>query len=165
MGFNAEAAGFISVEAMVGAMQQSEDQQLAGMATYLRTNKLHPLLAVHDWSGFSRAYNGPEFQKNQYDARLAAACAGFASGLLPDILVRQAQMFLMFLGFEIGSIDGIAGKRTRSAVRQFRQEHRLGDSDVIDDGLIICAANRLARRAGTFSHELIGFSRTIGFQT
>jgi hypothetical protein len=136
MGFNSRAAGFDSVEAMVDAMVQAEDAQIAGMANFVRAEGLHRPLAIHDWAAFARGYNGADFSKNQYDARLASFFLKFSQGPLPDIQVRQAQALLTFLGIDPNGIDGIAGKRTRSAVAQFRQQNGMGDSAEIDDSLI-----------------------------
>jgi hypothetical protein len=122
MGFNADAAGFASVEDMVSAMQASEDQQLTGTANFLRSSNLDKPLAQHDWTAFARGYNGPNFQINHYDARLQSAFAGFATGLLPDIRVRRAQLILTFNGFDVGAIDGILGKRTRSAAQAYKDQ-------------------------------------------
>jgi hypothetical protein len=122
MGLNAVAAGFASVEGMVAAMQASEDPQLAATAHFLRSSHLDGLLAQHDWTEFARGYNGPNFQVNRYDERLAAAFAGFSSGALPDVRVRQVQIFLMFNGWNVGAIDGILGKRTRSAVAAYKEQ-------------------------------------------
>src|SRR5205823_5986222 len=134
-----------SVDVMVNAMQDAEDSQLLAVAKFLRSNKLHLPLAAHDWSAFARAYNGPDFQKNQYDVRLAAAFAGFSAGALPNIKVRQAQILLMFLGHDVGAIDGIPGKRTRSAAAQFRSQQGLKSSDTIDDVLIAALTERVRK--------------------
>lgn len=146
MGFNAPAAGFASAEAMVTAMMNEEDAQIEGMATFMRSKKLHVPLAVHDWAAFAKGYNGKDFAKNQYDTRLAAAFRKFDGGPLPDLLVRQAQVLLTFLGINPGGIDGVVGKRTRSAVVRFREEQGLPSSDQIDAALIaaLTAAVNLA---------------------
>jgi len=136
MGFNAAAAGFASAEAMVAAMMAGEDAQLAGMATLLHSENLHVPLAAHDWAAFARGYNGPDFAKNQYDQRLAAAFRQFSRGSLPDLLVREAQVLLMFLGISPGRIDGITGPRTKNAVVRFREQQGLPSSDQIDAALI-----------------------------
>jgi N-acetylmuramidase-like protein/putative peptidoglycan binding protein len=133
MGFNCRAAGFDSAEAMVAAMMNGEDAQLAAMANFLRSEGLHAALAGHDWPGFARGYNGQDFAKNQYDARLESAFYAFANGPLPDLTVRQTQVLLMFLGIDTGAIDGVAGKRTRSGIRTFREQSGLPPSDAIDD--------------------------------
>lgn len=51
MGFNHVAAGFDDVEAMVNAMQQSEDEQLKSVAAFLKKNNFASLLQSRDWPG------------------------------------------------------------------------------------------------------------------
>ena len=145
MGFNFAAAGFDNVEAMVAAMVESEDSQLEGMAAFVRAQGLNKPLANHDWAGFAKGYNGPDFAKNSYDARLGSAFQRFAAGPLPDLRVRQAQALLGFLGFDAGAIDGVVGKRTRSAVAMFRGN----ESDNIDDGLITALRAKLTAAAAS----------------
>src|SRR6266545_1040440 len=120
LGSNFVAAGFASVEDMVDAMVQAEDRQLTAMAKFVRSTGLLKPLANHDWAGFARGYNGPDFAKNQYDARLAGFFQKLSAGPLPDVRVRQAQALLTFLGIDPNGIDGVVGKRTRSGVVQFR---------------------------------------------
>jgi hypothetical protein len=48
MGGNYRSAGFHDVEEMVGAMCQSEDDQLAAMAAFLNNSNLHTSLQAHD---------------------------------------------------------------------------------------------------------------------
>jgi peptidoglycan hydrolase-like protein with peptidoglycan-binding domain len=55
---------------------------------------------------------------------------------MPDLAVRQAQLLLTFLGFAPGVIDGVLGKRTRSAVVLFRQQQGLGSSDAVNGPLL-----------------------------
>ena len=144
MGFNCKLAGFDSVEKMVTAMIDTEDTQLSGMANFVRSQDLHVPLGNHDWAGFARRYNGPDFAKNQYDVRLAASFALFSNGALPNLRVRQVQVLLTFLDFNPGTIDGIVGKRTRSAIVSFREKFGPGDSDEIDDDLIAALQQRVA---------------------
>jgi len=145
MGFNFAAAGYAKVEDMVAAMVQSEDKQLEGMAAFVRAQGLHKPLASHNWAAFAKGYNGADFAKNSYDARLSSSFQKYAAGPLPDIRVRQAQVLLGFLGFDTGGVDGIVGKRTRSAVAMFR-----GDgSDAIDDALLKAMTAKLSAAAAT----------------
>jgi len=144
MGFNSAAAGFPTVEAMVEAMVQSEDQQLEGMAKFVRSKGLHTPLASHNWAEFAKGYNGESFAKNQYDQRLAASFLALSTGPLPDVRVRQAQALLTFLGNDVGGIDGVNGKRTRSAVVSFRQAAGQGNSETIDDALISALLAKLS---------------------
>lgn len=144
MGYNAPSVGFPSAEVMVQAMVDGEDAQLAGVAGFLRANGLDRQLASHNWAAFAAGYNGPNYQKNAYDTRLAGAYAKLSTGPLPQIIVRQAQVLLTFLGIDCGGIDGVLGSRTQSAVVQFRSQHNLGNSAGIDQGLIDQLTNQLA---------------------
>jgi hypothetical protein len=141
MGSNFAEAGFASVEDMVNAMVQSEDNQLTAMARFVCSAGLSKPLGAHDWAAFARGYNGPGYAKNQYDTLLGRQYQMFAAGPLPDIRVRQAQALLTFLGIDPGGVDGMVGKRTRAAVMQFRG----GDSDQIDDTLIDALTAALTR--------------------
>jgi hypothetical protein len=146
MGFNARLTGFKTAEAMVSAMIDSEDAQLEAMARFLQARHLDRPLARRSWAEFARGYNGPSYKKNQYDTRLAAAYAQYARGPRPDLSVRAAQLFLTFLGYAPGVVDGILGKRTRSAIVLFREGEGLGSSDGVDEMLIVslgAAAGRL----------------------
>jgi len=131
MGFNSKLAGFPSVESMVEAMIADEDAQLIAVARYLRAEKLDRFLAAHQWEAFAMGYNGPNYKENNYDTKLAAAYAAFSVGPLPQIQVRQAQLFLTFLGFHTGGIDGIPGKLTLNAIAQFRDQERVQTSGAI----------------------------------
>jgi hypothetical protein len=52
-------------------------------------------------------YNGSNFAINKYDTRLAAAFAKFNNGGLPDLTIRNAQVYLTYLGLNPGVIDGL----------------------------------------------------------
>jgi hypothetical protein len=145
MGFNFASAGFANVDDMVSAMVQSEDSQLEAMAGFVRAKGLHKPLANHDWAGFAKGYNGADFAKNSYDSRLAASFQKYAAGPLPDLRVRQAQVMLGFLGLDTGGVDGVVGKRTRSAVAMFRGN----GSDTIDDALISALRTKLSTAAAS----------------
>jgi hypothetical protein len=136
MGFNFEKAGYDSVETMVQKTMESEDEQLLAMANFLKGTGLDRPLAAQDWASFARGYNGPDFARNLYDAKLAAAFQRFQHPPLPDITVRTAQMLLSYAGFNAGGIDGLVGKLTRTAAQGFREAHGMGSSDEIDDELI-----------------------------
>jgi len=131
MGFNYRIAGYDSVTAMIQEMVEDEDAQLRAMSHFIRNNHLARALNHHDWTGFARGYNGKDFARNDYDARLAAAHAKFKA-MLPDLNLRRAQAALNYLGFTPGPIDGLRGRLTASALIRFQQKHRLpatGDLD------------------------------------
>lgn len=144
MGFNAERAGFVNAEAMVTAMSDAEDVQLRAMVREIVTGNLHRSLRAHDWTSFARGYNGANFAVNQYDTRLASAYQRFALGPLPDLTVRAAQMSLVYGGFDPGPVDGVLGRRTRSAITDFQQKEGLALSGNLDETTL----DRLRASAG-----------------
>lgn len=50
--------------------------------------------------------------------------------------IRKSQRLLGGLGFDVGPVDGIAGPRTRAAVRDYQEQNGLPDTGVITAGLI-----------------------------
>jgi peptidoglycan hydrolase-like protein with peptidoglycan-binding domain len=134
MGMNYARAGFPTVEAMVTAMLDSEDQQLTAIGNFLTNTGLAGALQAHDWASFARGYNGPNYAINRYDVRLNSECQKFSSGALPDLDVRAVQLYLTYLGFHPGSIDGVAGEHTLAALAEFQNENGLRQSTIIDDG-------------------------------
>ena len=73
MGFNFALCGFKSVEDFWAALASGEDAQLDAFCQYVKHTGLQSVLAQHNWTEFARRYNGPEYQKNQYDTKLAQA--------------------------------------------------------------------------------------------
>jgi N-acetylmuramidase-like protein/putative peptidoglycan binding protein len=136
MGENFAAAGFQNVEDMVGAMVQSEDAQLAAMGNFLAASKLRASLQAHDWTTFARGYNGPNFAINRYDVRLNGEFQKFSVGALPDLNVRAAQLYLTYLGFHPGPVDGVAGERTLSALAQYQAQKEMQLTNTIDEDTV-----------------------------
>jgi hypothetical protein len=120
MGFNYDVAGYKSAARMVQSMVRGEDSQLAAMAGFLKANGLAEKLLRRDWAGFARGYNGLNYWQNRYDVKLAEQYQRFASGSLPNLEMRSAQVALLLLGYAPGKIDGIIGLRTRAAIKSFR---------------------------------------------
>lgn len=75
MGFNHKAAGFGSVQDMVRSFMDDEENQLQGSVNFIVTNGLDDELRNHNWAGFAKGYNGPNYAINKYDQRLAEAYA------------------------------------------------------------------------------------------
>jgi len=130
MGFNAEQCGYKNVESMVNAMCKSESEQLLACAKEIIPFAVY--LRGHRWDKFAFRYNGPEYAKNNYDARLAAAYKKFSGGLLPDLDLRAAQVYLSYLGYNPGPIDGVMGRFTRAAINEFQQKNGLPLTDSIN---------------------------------
>jgi len=145
MGFNHAWGGYADVEQFVAAMQDSEDAQLGAVANFLRHKGLVPLLRAHDWAAVARAYNGAAYARNKYDVRLAGAYQQYAAGALPDVEVRRAQLWLTYLGYAPGAVDGLHGKLSRSAVARARTDWGLGSGDRVDKALLGELASRVAR--------------------
>ena len=144
MGENFKQAGFNNVNDMVAAMSQSEDQQLAAMGSFLVSSRLQSSLQSHDWSTFARGYNGPNYAINRYDAKLNGEYQKYSSGVLPDLTVRAAQLYLTYLGFHPGQIDGIAGRITLDALSQFQTKNKLPNTNAIDTNVLIQLAGELS---------------------
>jgi hypothetical protein len=132
MGENYAWAGFSDVEQMVSAMSESEDKQLFAMANFLVSSRLNVPLQAHDWASFARGYNGPDYVINRYDIRLNGEFQKCSAGGLPDLDVRAAQLYLTYLGFHPGPIDGVAGVRTLSALADFQTQHKLVQTASVD---------------------------------
>jgi hypothetical protein len=136
MGENFAAAGFADAEKMVSAMTLSEDNQLKAMVSFMNTMHLIGTLQAHDWAGFARRYNGPNYAANNYDALLAHFYERYAQGPLPDLATRSAQVLLTFKGFRPGAIDGVCGATTQSAIAAFQKGAGLTQTGVVDDTLL-----------------------------
>lgn len=73
MGFNHEAAGYATVEDMIEAFKDDEENHLLAAVRFIKTNNLDDELRRHDWAGFAKGYNGANYKKNEYDTKLATA--------------------------------------------------------------------------------------------
>jgi len=131
MGFNFKVAGFSSTEAMVTEMVKDENSQLTAMANFIKENNLAGALQRKDWAAFARGYNGKDYKINEYDTRLAAAYAKFKV-ILPDLTLRRAQAALLYIGIDPGTIDGLRGRFTRSALIKFQERSGLPMTGELD---------------------------------
>src|SRR5580658_8420122 len=136
MGENYALAGFSDVELMVAAMSESEDHQLVAMGNFLVSSRLDIPLQAHDWASFARGYNGPNYAIHHYDIRLNAEFQKYSAGMLPDLNVRAAQLYLTYLGFHPGPADGIGGKQTLAALMQFQSKYGLAVTAGIDSSVV-----------------------------
>jgi hypothetical protein len=135
MGFNFKLAGFKDVEKMLAAMIESEGKQLQAMSNFIVDKKLHKALQSRDWTSFALGYNGADYAKNKYDTRLAAAYQ-HRRVILPDLKVRAAQIYLVFLGYDPKGIDGLPGRGTNAALQAFQEENDLPLSTEVDGNLL-----------------------------
>jgi hypothetical protein len=142
MGFNAGIAGHSSVENMVKAMCESEDAQFQAMVNFILSKQLAGYLQASNWAKFAFYYNGEEFQKNKYDEKLALAHARFDSGPLPSLSVRSAQLYLAYLGYAPGTVDGWFGARTQKALIRFQQIEGLPVTGLVDESVLAALEQR-----------------------
>jgi N-acetylmuramidase/Putative peptidoglycan binding domain len=133
LGENYREAGFTSPEELARQVFASEDQQLIAVANEIVTDGVARALATHDWKTFARIYNGPNYAENDYDNRIRTWFEKFSSGASPDLRVRTAQVYLMYLGFDPSDIDGSFGKRTRSAMNEYQSNKGMPVTSNLDD--------------------------------
>ena len=136
MGFHAESLGYPDVEAMVKAMVAEEDEQLRAVVTFIVGKGLHRALQRQDWTAFAKGYNGSDFAKNHYDVKLRHEHDDLVANGLPDLRLRNAQMCLMFHGFDPGPIDGQLGNLTRGAIRSFQAQAGLPPTGEPDEATL-----------------------------
>ena len=141
MGSNFQAAGYNDVEHMVADMVASEANQLRAMANFIKANGMDDPLRAHDWASVARRYNGPNYAANNYDGQLAHFFQLYAGGSATDFRVRAAQIYLFFLGYDTGGIDGKSGPATARAVTSFQKSAGLAETGVVDDALLNALAN------------------------
>lgn len=136
MGTNYSSAGFVNIEDMVAAMCESEDAQLGAMAKFLVASRLHIPLQTQNWASFARGYNGPNYAMNRYDIRLQGEFQKYSTAGIPDLSVRAAQLYLTYLDFHPGPIDGVAGTHTLSALHDFQSQNGLPIGSTIDENAL-----------------------------
>lgn len=133
MGFNFRVVGFESVNEMVSAFVESEDRQLDALSRFIMaTPKCRIGIQRRDWGTFAAAYNGPDFRKNDYDNRLAAAFEK-AKRMLPDLGLRAVQVALTYLGYKPGAVDGLRGRLTRGALVEYQTKAKLPATGELDE--------------------------------
>jgi hypothetical protein len=77
MGFNWGMLRYNSLGDFLHCML-SASGQLDGFVRFIRINGLAKPLIDLNWAEFARRYNGPDYAKNAYDAKMAAAYTTFA---------------------------------------------------------------------------------------
>jgi hypothetical protein len=126
------------------------------MGNFLVSARLNIPLQAHDWASFARGYNGSNYAINRYDIRLNAEFQKYSAGGVPDLTVRAAQLYLTYLGFHPGPIDGNAGTRSLSALADFQTQHGLVTTSTIDSHMVerlftALAGSRTRTRAASAS--------------
>jgi hypothetical protein len=140
LGSNFAASGFADVDSFCRAMCQSEGNQLNAFVAFVRANNLADELKRHDWAGFARGYNGPNYKINRYDEKLANAYrvhseggprtdgAGDGRTLRMGDRGDDVKALQKALGI---ATDGDFGPATRSAVMAYQTAHGLNADGVV----------------------------------
>lgn len=80
MGFNHLLAGHASAADMVAAMIGSQSEQLKAFVSFIESsNTLSTAIVDKKWAKFAKAYNGPDYAKNNYDTRMQNAYNKYAA--------------------------------------------------------------------------------------
>lgn len=78
MGYHWKALGYASVQAFVNDMY-TEQGQLDAFVKFIKADsRLVKALKEKDWTTFARIYNGPAYQKNNYDVKMKQAYEKFS---------------------------------------------------------------------------------------
>jgi hypothetical protein len=133
LGTNYKKVGFGTPQEFVRQMFYSEDQQLLAAVREVSASGIASALAAHDWKAFASVYNGPSYWKNNYDEHLKSWYEKLSTGALPDLRIRAAQIYLMYLGYDPSTIDGVWGKRTQSAWNLLQAKKGIPTTDELDD--------------------------------
>jgi hypothetical protein len=144
MGENYGRIGFASVQAMVTAMCSSEDLQLTAVAAFIAAGGLQTALQKQNWAAYARGYNGPNYASNNYDSRLAKFYSDFSDGTTsPDLTIRAAQLYLLYLGFNPQGVDGLLGAHTLTALHNFQSANHLSLTTGIDASVVASLVSAL----------------------
>lgn len=75
LGENHKLASHPTVQSMVVAMMDDEEEHLEASVEFIINSGLADELKAHKWEAFARGYNGPGYKKNGYHTKLADAYA------------------------------------------------------------------------------------------
>lgn len=162
MGFNYELAGYPDARAFVNALSVSEGAQLDAFVSFVLSQ---PAMADHlrekRWAEFAKRYNGPGYQQNQYDVKLATEFTRARQQMIEaeigeSLAAERGDTAAMqsALNVAIGAnlvTDGWMGAKTRRAISVFQQREGLPETGVADA--------EIARRLGL---NLSGYVENAG---
>lgn len=141
--------GYGHVDDLVAEARSGAGGQARLMARYIEKAGLESALRDKKWHSFARGYNGPDYRRNGYHTKLAAAYRRFrqVTGDSVNTIVvlkygaagpevERLQATLAAHGYSL-QIDGLFGRRTLRAVQDFQRKHEL-----IADGIVGAATKR-----------------------
>jgi hypothetical protein len=152
LGVNHRVCGFDDVERYVKAQLDSEGAHLDAFAGFVISNKLDDELRDRRWADFARGYNGPGFEQNRYDEKMAEAYAKYAGGFVAPT-TAEIQQALNNHGANL-TVDGITGPNTRAALSAFQRDAGLPITGRADE-------ETLAALGLTETHDPVALSAAI----
>ncbi len=144
MGFNAVNLGYGGARDMIAQFLEGEDAQLDGIVRFLKSAPaLRDAFLARNWKTVAFYYNGSDYAKKEYDAKLAYSYDLYKQHGCPDVGIRAAQACLAYLGFDPHGVDGLAGKHTLDALNAFQAKRGLPLTTRVDqssiDALLLAA--------------------------
>ena len=78
MGYHWQRLGYVGIDDFVARMENSEGDQLDAFVRFVAADAgLLAALKAANWAQFAKGYNGPDYARNLYDAKLAQAFAKY----------------------------------------------------------------------------------------
>jgi len=79
MGYHWERLGYSGIDDFVARMENSEGDQLDAFVRFVSADTgLLAALKARKWAAFAKGYNGPDYARNLYDAKLSQAYLRYA---------------------------------------------------------------------------------------
>ncbi len=122
--------GYDAVERMVQDMIASERTQLRAAVKEIRSKGIVGAFKNRDFDAFAAKYNGPAY--GDYATVLQQHYAAYKASGLPDLDVRRAQLYLGYLGYAPGPVDGVRGTKVGLAARAFQAKLGLPPTGDLD---------------------------------
>lgn len=144
LGDNYSIANANSPASFAAAMGDSEGQQLSAFTSFCRAMSLQIPMRDHDWATFARRYNGPDYETDDYDGKLADAyatitgsgwgaplrkgCSGHEVSVLQGALNARGAALVVDAGF---------GNATDLAVRHFQEDNGLSVDGIVGNATAV----------------------------
>lgn len=120
MGYHAKRLKYASAMAMAQAFGRGEDEQISAMGKFIASESaLAKALVARNWRQVAFYYNGSNYAKNEYDAKLEYYYEKYRQQGCPDVKVREAQALLTYLKHDPKGIDGFWGDNSKNALAGF----------------------------------------------